>query len=102
MLEILLRFIIYVKMIYIRIFPADPSKACQASSRFETYPINLRLFNWRVPALNSSPHLNFCVVAGTIFLFSPWNTYIFSQKAINDAFNIASKAKYEKEKVSFF
>ena len=102
MLEILLRFIIYVKMIYIRIFPADPSKACQASSRFETYPINLWLFNWRVPALNSSPHLNFCVVAGTIFLFSPWNTYIFSQKAINDAFNIASKAKYEKEKVSFF
>ena len=25
--------------------------------------------------------------------------FLFSQKAINDAFNIASKAKYEKEKV---
>ena len=81
MLEILLRFIIYVKMIYIRIFPADPSKACQASSRFETYPINLRLFNWRVPALNSSPHLNFCVVAGTIFFIFTLKYLYFQSKS---------------------
>ena len=43
-----------------------------------------------------------CSCRDNFFLFLPWSTYIFSQKAINDAFNIASKAKYEKEKVSFF